>query len=186
MDLSQKFDRIVARAEELRDSLSHGATGDAFTRASKELSELEPVVARIEELRATEAEAAGAELLLADPELHDMAEQELRSLRERLPLLSREIQLALLPRDEADERSAILEIRPAAIRRSGLWRDRAWRAEGRHRRDHRPQRLRTAEIRIRGASGAARSGHRNPGQDPYQHRHRRGAAGSRGGGRTGQ
>jgi peptide chain release factor 1 len=114
MDLSQKFDRIVARAEELRDSLSHGATGDAFTRASKELSELEPVVARIEELRATEAEAAGAELLLADPELHDMAEQELRSLRERLPLLSREIQLALLPRDEADERSAILEIRPAA------------------------------------------------------------------------
>jgi peptide chain release factor 1 len=114
MDLAGKFDRIVARAEELRDDLSRGLNGEAFTRASKELSELEPVVARIEELRATEWEAAGAEQLLADPELRDMAEQELRHLRERLPKLAREIQLALLPKDEADERSAILEIRPAA------------------------------------------------------------------------
>jgi peptide chain release factor 1 len=114
MDLADKFDRIVARAEELRSDLSGGLNGEAFSRASKELSELEPVVARIEELRAAEAEAAGAEQLLADPEMRDLAEQELRSLRERLPKLAREIQLALLPKDEADERSAILEIRPAA------------------------------------------------------------------------
>jgi peptide chain release factor 1 len=46
--------------------------------------------------------------------MRDMAEQELRSLRDRMPRLAREIQLALLPKDEADERSAILEIRPAA------------------------------------------------------------------------
>jgi peptide chain release factor 1 len=114
MDLADKFDRIVARAEELRSDLSSGLNGDAFSKASRELSELEPVVARIEELRAAEAEAAGAEQLLADPEMRDLAEQELRSLRERLPKLAREIQLALLPKDEADERSAILEIRPAA------------------------------------------------------------------------
>ena len=113
-DLSQKFDRIVLRAEELRSDLSGGLNGEAFSRASKELSELEPVVARIEEWRAAETEAREAETLLADPEMRDMAEQELRHLRERIPLLAREIQLALLPRDEADERSAILEIRPAA------------------------------------------------------------------------
>jgi peptide chain release factor 1 len=114
MDLSGKFDRILLRAEELRNDLSTGLGGEAFSRASRELSELEPVVARIEELRAAEAEAEGAEQLLADPEMRDMAEQELRTLRERLPRLAREIQLALLPKDEADERSAILEIRPAA------------------------------------------------------------------------
>jgi peptide chain release factor 1 len=114
MSLADNFDRIVARAEELRSDLSSGLNGEAFSKASKELSELEPIVARIEELRAAEAEAEGAEELLADPELRDMAEQELRALRERMPKLAREIQLALLPRDEADERSAILEIRPAA------------------------------------------------------------------------
>ena len=114
LDLSQKFDRIVLRAEELRHDLSSGLNGDAFSRASKELSELEPVVARIEEWRAAEAEARDAEQMLADPEMREMAEQELRELRERIPKLAREIQLALLPRDEADERSAILEIRPAA------------------------------------------------------------------------
>ena len=114
MNLSGKFDRIVLRAEELRHDLSNGLNGEAFSRASRELSGLEPVVTRIEELRATEAEATGAEQLLADPEMRDMAEQELRALRDRLPALAREIQLALLPKDEADARSAILEIRPAA------------------------------------------------------------------------
>jgi peptide chain release factor 1 len=114
MDLAQKFDRIVSRAEELRAELSEGLTGDAYTRASRELSELEPVVARIEELRAAEAEEQGAEALLADPEMRALAEEELRDLRERLPALRHEIRLSLLPKDEDDERSAILEIRPAA------------------------------------------------------------------------
>jgi peptide chain release factor 1 len=114
MNLTQKFDRILSRAEELRSDLSSGLNGEAFSKASKELSELEPVVGRIEELREAETQAADAEQMLADPEMRDLAEQELRSLRERLPALAREIQIALLPKDEADERSAILEIRPAA------------------------------------------------------------------------
>ena len=113
-DLSSKFDRIRLRAEELRHDLSNGLNGEAFSRASRELAELDPVVSRIEEWRAAETEAVEAEQMLADPEMRDMAEAELRALRERLPKLAREIQLALLPRDEADERSAILEIRPAA------------------------------------------------------------------------
>ena len=114
MKLDDKFDRIVARAEELRSDLSGVLGGEAFSRASKELSELEPVVARIEELRGAQSAASDAEQMLSDPEMRELAEQELRSLRERLPVLAREIQIALLPRDEADERSAILEIRPAA------------------------------------------------------------------------
>jgi peptide chain release factor 1 len=114
MTLAAKLDRILARAEELRAMLAEGVTGEAFVRASKELAELAPVEERIAELRAAEREAGEAEAMLADPELHDLAEAELGALRERIPALERAIRLALLPRDEADERAAILEIRPAA------------------------------------------------------------------------
>ncbi len=112
--LDVKLDRVVDRAEELRSQLTAGLSGDAFARASRELSELEPVVARIGDLRAAERAAREAEALLADPEMKELAEAELGGLRNRLPGLQHEIRLALLPRDAADERSAILEIRPAA------------------------------------------------------------------------
>ncbi len=115
MSTAARLDRIVARAEELRSDLSaSGVSGETFTRASRELSELEPVVARIEELRAVEAQAAEAEAMLADPEMRELAQAELDGLRERLPALAYEIRLSLLPKDEADARSAILELRPAA------------------------------------------------------------------------
>ena len=112
--LDTKLDRVVDRAEELRSQLTAGLSGDAFARASRELSELEPVVARIGDLRAAERAAREAEALLADPEMKELAEAELGTLRHSLPGLQHEIRLALLPRDAADERSAILEIRPAA------------------------------------------------------------------------
>ena len=114
MKLAEKFDSIVARAEELRNDLQQGLQGADFVRASKELAELEPVVTRIEDLRAIETQADEAETMLADPEMREIAEPELRALREQIPALQREIQLALLPKDDADDRSAILEIRPAA------------------------------------------------------------------------
>jgi peptide chain release factor 1 len=114
MNLSVKLDRIAARADELRSMLSAGVTGEAFVRASKELSELEPVVARIDELRVAQRARDEAEALLGDPELQELAETELRQLKDRIPRLEHDIRLALLPKDEADERSAILEIRPAA------------------------------------------------------------------------
>ncbi len=114
LNLHEKLDRIVLRAEELRALLSQAISGEDFVRASRELSDIEPVVARIDELRAVEQQAANAEAMLADPEMHELAEEELRSLRDRLPALQHEIRLSLLPKDEADERSAILEIRPAA------------------------------------------------------------------------
>ncbi len=112
--LDHRLDRIVARADELRASLSEGATGEAYVKASRELAEIEPVVARVGELRAAERARADAEAMLTDPEMRDLAEGELRLLRETIPALMHEIRLALLPKDEADARSAILEIRPAA------------------------------------------------------------------------
>ena len=114
MNISPKLDRIAARADELRAMLTEGLSGEAYVKASKELSDIEPVVARIGDLRAAERAQADAETLLADPEMHDLAEAELRELKHRIPELEQELRLALLPKDAADERAAILEIRPAA------------------------------------------------------------------------
>ncbi len=114
MKLADKLDRIVRRADELKALLSGAIAGDAFAKASRELAEIEPVVAKVGELRDAERAFADAEALLADPEMRELAEAEHLALKERLPALTREVQLMLLPRDEADARSAILEIRPAA------------------------------------------------------------------------
>jgi len=114
MSLALKLDRIAARADELRAMLTEGITGEAYVKASRELSDIEPVVARIGDLRAAERAQAEAEALLEDPEMRELAEAELFGLKEQIPALQQEIRLALLPKDEADERSAILELRPAA------------------------------------------------------------------------
>ncbi len=114
MSFSAKLERIAARADELRALLSEQISGEGYARASKELSEIEPVVARIDELREAEQAQIEAQEMLADPEMRELAESELYALKERIPRLQHELQVALLPKDEADERSAILEIRPAA------------------------------------------------------------------------
>jgi len=113
-DLDSRLDRISDRAAELRAMLSEGITGQEFSKASKELSDLEPLEARIGDLRAAERAMVEAEALLGDAEMRDLAEAELEELRATLPALRQEIRIALLPKDEADARSAILEIRPAA------------------------------------------------------------------------
>ncbi len=114
MSFESSLDRIVGRSDELRDQLSSSLSGEAFNRASKEFAELGPVVERINELRAAEAEERQAVALLDDPEMRELAQAELAALQERLPGLRHEIRLSMLPRDEADARSAILELRPAA------------------------------------------------------------------------
>jgi peptide chain release factor 1 len=114
MKLDYKLDRIAARADELRAMLSEAIGGEAFVKASRELADIEPVVARIGDLRQAERARDEAESLLADPEMKELAEAELYDLKERIPALEHELRLALLPKDEADARSAILEIRPAA------------------------------------------------------------------------
>jgi len=114
MSFPEKLDRIAARAEELRAALGEGMGGDAYVRASRELAEIEPVVERIAELRTAQHQSQEAQALLADPEMRELAEAELSALKERIPSLEHALRLSLLPKDEADERSAILEVRPAA------------------------------------------------------------------------
>jgi peptide chain release factor 1 len=113
MSLSDRLDRVLARAEEVRHILAT-APGAEIGALSKELSELEPLVAKVEELRAATRARDEAEAMMSDPEMRDLAEAEWLAQKDRVPLLERELQLMLLPRDAADERSGILEIRPAA------------------------------------------------------------------------
>ncbi|MCB4822663.1 peptide chain release factor 1 [Roseicella aerolata] len=113
MSIAEKLDRVLTRAEELKHLLST-AEGSQFGALSKELSELEPLVEKVEALRAAERARDEAEAMLADPELRELAEDEYLAQKEAVPRLEREVRLMLLPKDSADERSAILEIRPAA------------------------------------------------------------------------
>jgi peptide chain release factor 1 len=113
MSLDEKLDRLLYRADELRAQLSE-AGGSQIGALSKELSELEPLVEKVNALRAAERARDEAEALLADPEMRELAEPEFYAQRDAVPVLEHEIRLLLLPKDMADERSAILEIRPAA------------------------------------------------------------------------
>ncbi|SDD15563.1 peptide chain release factor 1 [Belnapia rosea] len=113
MSISDKLDRVLTRAEEVRHLLAT-ADGSQFGALSKELSELEPLVERVEALRAAIRARDEAEAMLGDPELRELAEDEYLAQKEAVPRLEREVRLMLLPKDSADERSAILEIRPAA------------------------------------------------------------------------
>ena len=113
MSLPARLDRLLARAEEISHILST-APGAEIGALSKELSELEPLVAKVAELRAAERARDEAQALMADPEMKGLAEAEWLEQKERVPALEREIRILLLPRDAADERSAILEVRPAA------------------------------------------------------------------------
>ncbi|MCA3427577.1 MAG: peptide chain release factor 1 [Roseomonas sp.] len=113
MSLPSRLDRLLSRAEELRHMLST-APGADIGALSKELAELEPLVEKVAEYRAAERARDEAQAMLTDPEMRELAEAEWLTQKERVPALEHEIRIMLLPRDAADERSAILEIRPAA------------------------------------------------------------------------
>ena len=89
------------------------STGEGDIAAlGREYADLRPVVSQINEYEQLKADIAEAEAMLADPEMRELAEDELPLLRARLPEAERAVQLALLPRDDADSRPAMLEIRP--------------------------------------------------------------------------
>ena len=113
MALPEKLDRLLLRAEEIRHTLNT-ADGGQIGALTRELSELDPLVEKVTALRNAERARDEAEALLADPEMRELAEAEYQAQKEAVPALEHEIRLMLLPKDAADERSAILEIRPAA------------------------------------------------------------------------
>ncbi|WP_284264332.1 peptide chain release factor 1 [Roseicyclus amphidinii] len=104
--------QITDRFEYLEAKLNAGAATGEIARISRDYAELKPVVAQIAGWRQLVDDIAEAEAMLADPEMRDLAEEELPRLRAALPEAEAALQLALLPRDEADARPAMIEIRP--------------------------------------------------------------------------
>ena len=108
----QTLEQIVQRFQFLEAKLSGGLPGDEIAAVTREYSELKPVVETIEGYRGLLSEIAGAEDMLADPEMKALAEEELPGLRAALDAAEARVRLALLPKDAADARPAIIEIRP--------------------------------------------------------------------------
>ena len=115
--LAETLDKVIQRHDELRDTLATGTglDGADYARMAKELSGLADVVAAVNDYRAhiTELEDLGSIIddAESDDDVKQMAEEEARELSARLPDLIRDIQILLLPKDEADEKNAILEVR---------------------------------------------------------------------------
>jgi peptide chain release factor 1 len=116
MSLEQKLDQVLAHFEGLREKLSSTVEDPSeFAKLSKEYSDLTPIAEKIMERQSLLQETATLQEFLSDDsldkELRTMGEEDLQRIHERLPLLSHEIQVLLLPKDVDDERNAILEIR---------------------------------------------------------------------------
>ena len=117
MSIAEKLNRVVARHDELRDTMATQTDMDSqeLQRIAKEFAELTEVVKGVEEFRTMEAEIQDLADLIADPdtvgEMRTMAEEEFHELKQKILKKEREIQLLLLPKDEADEKNAILEVR---------------------------------------------------------------------------
>ncbi len=110
---AERLDQIAHRFAELEARLASGTLeGEAFVAASRDYAELEPIVRVAEQVRTMRGELASLESLDdADPDMKALAEEEIMRLRGRLPAAERALALAMLPRDSADARPAMLEIR---------------------------------------------------------------------------
>lgn len=115
MSLDDSLNRVLARVDELGAILAQpDLAPERMADLSREYAELEPVAERIRTLKSARSELVDLEQMMADggdPEMRALAEEEWHDLKHRLPDLEREVQRLLLPKDEADERSAILEVR---------------------------------------------------------------------------
>ena len=106
---------VINRYDEITAQLSSAPEADLFVKLSRELAGLEDVAAKSRDLMSAEQEMDDAIALLNDPDtdsdMRALAETEQLDLKERIAALSGELQVLLLPKDAADDGSAILEVR---------------------------------------------------------------------------
>jgi len=116
LSLDEKLDRVIARHHELAATLAAPDNDSkAFARLAKEYSDLTPVVEAIATLRKARSELADLAALMtdagSDAEMRKIAEAEFYEIKEKLPAMEKQLQIMLLPKDAADEKNAILELR---------------------------------------------------------------------------
>jgi len=117
VSLDEKLGRLVTRHEDLAKAMAAEGMADPqeYARLSKEYSDLAPIAECIRSLRDLRSEIADLDELIADSagdaEIRSLAEEERHALLEQQPVLEQKIKVLLLPKDEADSRNAILEVR---------------------------------------------------------------------------
>ncbi|MEJ2372861.1 MAG: PCRF domain-containing protein, partial [Sulfurimonas sp.] len=112
--LADKLTPFINRYNELSDLLSSpDITSDIkkMTELSKEQSSLLPIVEKAKEYKIIVQEIADSKEMLADPEMAEMAKEELKELEPQIPLLEEEIKMLMLPKDPNDDRNIIMELR---------------------------------------------------------------------------
>jgi peptide chain release factor 1 len=112
MNLEENLSKLLQRYDELQ-ALMNAGSGPKFAQLSKEFSDLGPIVEEVQTLRRLQKELAEAEELVAggDPEMKSMAEEEVHRLTGEVREQESKVQLSLIPKDEADAKNAILEVR---------------------------------------------------------------------------
>jgi peptide chain release factor 1 len=115
MSFQENLAKILLKQSVLSEKLSSGLSGEEFVKSSKEYAELEPIVEKIIEYNKVITDLKSAKELSSesglDNETKDMIEEELRALNAQLSKLENEVKICLLPKDEADKKSAIIEVR---------------------------------------------------------------------------
>jgi peptide chain release factor 1 len=110
-----RMDQVVKRFEMLEAQMSAGPAADAYVKMASEYAELQDMVAKVRALRMAEQEQADLEAMLADKstdaEMRGLADADLPEVKQRIETLQKDIQILLLPKDAADDKNAILEIR---------------------------------------------------------------------------
>ncbi|RFC67968.1 MULTISPECIES: peptide chain release factor 1 [Mesorhizobium] len=110
-----RMDQVVKRFEMLEAQMAAGPNADAYVKMASEYSDMQEIVGKIRDLREAEQEQADLEAMLADKstdgEMRELAEADLPEVESRIEALQHDIQILLLPKDAADEKNAILEIR---------------------------------------------------------------------------
>ena len=112
MSFEENLSRLVTRYDELQ-ALLMNATGPKFVQLSKEFSDIGPLVEEIQTLRRLQREMEDAKTLAAsgDADMRDMAEEEFHRLKAEVTAQEDKVRVSLIPKDEADAKNAILEVR---------------------------------------------------------------------------
>ena len=112
MIASDRIEQLIDRFQFLEAKMADGSAGNDIAALGKEYADLRPVVETVTAYKDLVSQIADAEAMLDDPEMKELAEAELPDLKAALEASEEAVQLALLPKDAADARPALVEIRP--------------------------------------------------------------------------
>ena len=106
-----RLDQVLDRFHQVEARMGAASDGQEIVRLSKEHAEMKPIADAVMALAKTRADMADLEAMASDPEMAEMAADELQTLKETLPDMERDVALLLAPRDADENASAVLEVR---------------------------------------------------------------------------